>query len=66
MPSSKGVSAAGIEWSKGERPNRRQTWAKDDSIPEHNVVRTWTARDPAWRVCRETLKVADKTAAAIC
>lgn len=38
------------------------TWTEDHRVPDHQVVSTWCARDPAWRVGGETLKVANETA----
>ena len=26
------------------------TWPKDDGIPDHDIIGTWTSRDTAWRV----------------
>lgn len=37
---------------------RRLTWAKDDCVPDHEVVRARSARDTAGRVALEPLKVA--------
>jgi hypothetical protein len=69
VPSSKGVSAAGecvfssqAGWKESKR---RRTWAKDYCVPEHDVIGTWAARDPARRVGRETLEVADEAALAV-
>lgn len=45
---------------------KRYTWAKYDGIPEHDVVRAWTARYATWRIGREPLEVADKPSLAVC
>jgi len=39
--------------------------AKNDCIPEHNVVRQWTARDTTRRVGREPLEIANQALPAI-
>jgi hypothetical protein len=41
------------------------TGPKNNGIPEHDVVRTWTAGDATGRIAREPLKITDKTSSAV-
>ena len=65
MPSSNGVSTVDrLDRLYVQRYNLR-TWAKDDSVPKHDVVGAWAARDPARRVGRQPLEVTDEAATAV-
>lgn len=39
----------------------KRTWAKYDSVPKHDIVWTWAARDATGRVARKPFEVTDKT-----